>query len=261
MPGPRVLTSALRCLALLERVAESSTSVGVSELARELGVGRGTVHQQLSTLVAAGWVEQMDGGRYRLTLRATRLGYHALEQANLGQRIRPSLEALAAATSLAVSLAVLDDGEALIVQRVESGQILRIGLGVGVRMPLVTSASGRVLVAFSPDEQVAALRERGVPLPAADIIERIRREGVAISKDEYLEDIVAVAAPVFDMAGHLLAALSVAGLSSKFEEEPTVTHVHAAAAEVNGILGGHWPGLPKASSPVRTGLADQLSMG
>ena len=238
MPTGRVLTSTLKCLALLEVVAESPGPIGVSELARMTNAGRGTVHQQLSTLVEAGWVERIEGGSYRLTLRATRIGHHALEQANLGERIRPGLEALAESTGEAVSVAVLDGTEALIVQRVESGKVLRAGLGVGTHMPLATSATGRVLVAFSSPGSIEVLRRQGANLPAEDVLAKVREDGFAIAVDEYMEEISAVSAPLFDQSGSIVAALSLASPTTRFARDASLASVLAAAADVNAVLRG-----------------------
>ncbi len=238
MTGARLLTSTLKSLAVLEAIADSPDPIGISELARARGTGRGTVHQQVATLVQAGWVEQTADSRYRLSLRCTRIGHRALEQVKLGTRIRPVLEALAASTSEAVSVAVLDDTEALIIQRVESEQVLRADLGVGTRMPLATSASGRVLVAYSDPQVVEALRLRRVALPSEEEVARVRAEGHATSPREYIDDIFAAAAPVFDVAGSLLAALSTAGPAWRFNAAAALQPLRAAADEINFMLSG-----------------------
>lgn len=238
MPKGRVLTSTLKCLAVLEAVAAAPGPIGVSELARPQNSSRGTVHQQLATLVEAGWVEQVEGGKYRLTLRAARIGHRALEQASLGQRIRPALEALATSTGEAVSVGVLDGSSALIVQRVESGQVLRAGLGVGSHMPLGTSATGRVLVAFSPPSVLETLRGQGTTLPPDEELEQVRATGVAVSVDEYMEGISAVSAPLFDGEGTLIAALSSATPTSRFSADSATDAVRNAAVDVNAILAG-----------------------
>jgi len=241
--APRLLTSTLKCFALLDTIAEQPGPARLSDLARIQNVGRATVHQQLATLVDAGWVEQVDDARYRLTLRATRIGHRALKQANLGGRIQSSLETLAVDTGEAVSLAVLDESEALIVQRVESGQVLRLDLGVGTRMPLGTSASGRVLLAFSPEERVRSIRESGVRLPSDETLKlkQIREQGYAVSVSEYIDGIFAVAAPIFNASGGLLAVLSAAGPSSRFDPQAAVEPVTRLAADINRILRGCTP--------------------
>jgi DNA-binding IclR family transcriptional regulator len=235
----RVLGSALKCLGLLDVLSEAADSAGVAELARATDTGRGTVHQQLSTLVHAGWVEKSENGRYRLTLKAARIGHRAIEQASLGQRIRPALELLAQRTSEAVSLAVLDETEALIIQRVESDRVLRADLGVGSRMPLSTSASGRVLLAHASPAQWAALASRNVELPTDDVLNAVRELGYSVSVNEFREGIFALAAPVFDAVGHLLGALSTAGPSSRLDLESALPPLLATAREINALLAGH----------------------
>jgi DNA-binding IclR family transcriptional regulator len=240
--GGRLLTSSLKSFALLDLLAECTHAMGVSELAIMTGTGRGTVHQQLSTLAAAGWAERVDGGRYRLSLRGARLLRGALEQAGVGARIRPALESLAAATSEAVSLAVLDRGKALIVQRVESGQVLRADVGVGTRMGLNSSASGRVIAAYSASSEIATLRAQGQDVPPDAVLEKVRAEGIAVSVDEFLEGLFAVAAPVFDGTGGFLGALSAAGPTTRLELDLATREVLATAREIDGIMRGVAPG-------------------
>ncbi len=234
----RQLSSTLKCLALLDTLAEMPGAVGVSELARASGAVRGTVHQQLSTLVAAGWVERLEGGAYRLSLHATRISRAALEQANLGTRVLPVMETLAAGTGEAISLAVLDRTAALIVQRVESGQMLRADLRIGTRMSLATSASGRVLTAFALPHQVELLRGEGVPLADRAALDAVRADGFAIAQDEYLEGVAAVAAPVRDGTGRVVAALSIAGPTTRLETEKAMPLVTRAAKDLDALLAG-----------------------
>ena len=70
----------------------------MSALARRMNATRGRTYQQLQTLVAAGWVEPVGEGRYRLTLRAMVVGNAVLEQADLGSRVLPTLASLAGQT-------------------------------------------------------------------------------------------------------------------------------------------------------------------
>ncbi len=239
--GSRILGSAVKCFELLDALAQAPEAVGVAELARMLGANRGTVHQRLATLVYSGWIERLENGRYRLALKASRLAAAALEQANLGVRVMPALESLANATSEGTVLAVLDGTEAVIVQRARSAQIIQADLGVGWRMPLATSAAGRVLVAFAPEHRVRSLRETGVELPSEEILHSVRSNGYGLSLDELLEGVSAAAAPVYDSSGWPLAALSAAGPSSRFDAQEVVAPLVAAAANLSAYLSGRSP--------------------
>lgn len=217
VPRPRLLTSTLKCFALLDSIAQHTGPVRLSDLARLEGTSRATMHQRLATLVEAGWVERLEDSRYRLTLRATSMAHCALEQAELGARVHPHLERLASDTGEAVSITVLSSNAALIVQRVESGHLLRLDLVVGTRMPLRTSASGRVLVAFAPSELVDSLRSAHVDIPSEDDLVSIRSNGYAVSANDYIDGISAVAAPMFAQKRLLHASLSLAGPATRFD--------------------------------------------
>ena len=86
MPRTRLIQSTLRCLDVLDALAEYAGPVSISELARRIGAQRGTVHQQLQTLVHAGWARQTAEAKYYLSLRAVHIGKAALAQAGIADR-------------------------------------------------------------------------------------------------------------------------------------------------------------------------------
>lgn len=222
----RSLSSVRRCLALIDALAEHPAAAGPAELARATGSSRSVVHQQLQTLVEAGWVERVgESGVYRLALRTAHLVDAALEQASFGSRAAPLLMQLAQKSGEAVSLAVLERGSALIVQRVESRYILRADLSVGTRMPLANTASGEVLLAFGHASRLACIEEQHCELPSAEILEHVRSRGIAVHRETAFPDISAIAAPVRDRTGFAVAALSVAGPPTRFSVEDWVEEV------------------------------------
>ncbi len=236
--GVKPLASAMKALALLDHLATRRASVRPAELAAELGEGRATVYQRLLTLVAAGWVEPLEDGRYRLTLRAARLARAAAEQAGLGNRALGVLSALVAETHETASLAVLEGDEPCIVQRVETQGILRVDLRVGSTLSLTESASGRVLVAFADAATLQRMRRRGAILPEEAILAEVRRDGHAISSGRSVEGIRAAAVPVLDPDGRCIAALSLVGPISRFEPMKWVEPMQRAAARLCAMLEG-----------------------
>lgn len=225
----RLLHSTLRCLRVLDALADSAEPVAVSDLARRLQVRRGTLHQQLQTLVHAGWARQTSDSRYYLSLRAVRIGRVALEQAGITQRLVPLLDELAIQTGEAVAIAVLDAEDVLIVQRVESPQLLRADIRVGTRMPLAGSAAGRVLAAFSTERKLGELAARGVALPGREALARIRRQGYAVQRDEFQPGLSAVAVPLDVEHEDELVSLSMAAPTQRFDEQRAVAQLMAAA--------------------------------
>src|SRR5258708_20293819 len=86
----RTINSAIKCLALIDALAAEKNPLGVSELARRTTSLRGTVYQQLRTLIAAGWVQQNKTGHYHLTLHAFTLGTSAVAQIDLASPVLPT---------------------------------------------------------------------------------------------------------------------------------------------------------------------------
>ncbi|MFC4117681.1 IclR family transcriptional regulator [Nonomuraea zeae] len=238
VPRTQPLSTALKCLKMLEVVAEAERSVRIAELARSLGLSRAAVHQQLVTLVAAGWMEQADDGAYRLTLRPTRIGQAALRQAGLGERVLPNMERLVDVVREAVSLAILERGTATIIQRIEPGRPLQVDLRAEATMPISRSASGQVLLAWATERQLAELRELGVELPGEEELANVRLRGYATSEGRWLEGVIGIAAPVFDVRGRCVGALSVAGPSSRFDREKGAKALMDTVSEINEVLSG-----------------------
>jgi DNA-binding IclR family transcriptional regulator len=233
----RVLSSALKCLALIDALASESGAARLSDLARRTGARRGTVHQQLRTLIAAGWVEADEDGRYRLTLRAVSIATAVLEQANLGSRILPTLTALAARTGETASVAVLDGDAAMIVQRVAADRALKVDIKPGTRMPLADSASGRVLVAFCEPAELERTRKTGVPLPKASTVERAAKHGYAAQHDEYLPGMSSIAVPI-PPTRLGSAALAITAPTARYDEQAALRELRDASLEIVALLTG-----------------------
>ncbi len=232
----RLLSSAMKCLALLDVLATEPGAVKVSDLARRVGARRGTLHQQLQTLVAAGWVEEDQHSQYRLTLRALSIGTAVLEQANLGSRVLPTLTTLAARTGETASIAVLDGDAAMIVQRVAADRELKVDIKPGTRMPLAQSASGRVLVAFCEPVELMRTRATGVPLPREEVVALAARRGYASQRDEWLPGMSSIAVPI--LPTHLgSGALAITAPTGRFDEGVALAELSRAAIEIAGLIG------------------------
>lgn len=236
--GTQPLRTALKCFHVLDAITELGAPVRVSELARAMGWSRAAVHQQLVTLVAAGWMEQDRDGAYRLTLKPARIGQVALQMTGLGERVLPAMERLMNELNEAVSLAVLEGSSAVIVQRVEPGRPLQVDLRAEARMPIGRSASGRVLLAYATEEQLAQLATSGIDLPAADELAKVRSDGFAVSTGQWLEGVTAVATPIFDINGRCAAALSVVGPDTRFDVDKVTGALLDRAGAVNRSLLG-----------------------
>jgi DNA-binding IclR family transcriptional regulator len=238
LPQGQVLTSSLKCFAVLDALAAAPEPLSLGELANITGTLRGTVHKQVRTLVTAGWAEQGTDRRYRLSLRAVEVAAAVLEQADLGSRVLPILAELAARTGETSAISVLRYESALILQRVETNQALRVDIiAVGTRMPLRTSASGRVLVAFAPPDDVERLRRGNVELPSDEMLAAARRDGYALSIDEYLVGMASIAVPLSTKKLGMVA-LSTTAPTTRFYLDTLLKPLLLAEAEITEIISG-----------------------
>jgi IclR family transcriptional regulator, acetate operon repressor len=229
----------------------------LTALAGELRLGKSTVHLLLQTLRAHGMVDYAPAtSTYSVGLRVFELGATAIEQGGFGARLVGPMEELARRCNESVSLGVLNAGSVLIVQRVESPEILRADIRPGTRMPLHASASGKALLATMADREVDQLLPES-SLPASARMTRchrdglfaeirlIRERGYAKQTDEFVEGISAVATPIFATGGRALAALSIAGPSSRFDEANWSSLLLPAARAMSELCGyrtqgGEW---------------------
>jgi DNA-binding IclR family transcriptional regulator len=247
--GGRRLRTVNNALGLLHVLSESGTSMGVSELASRMSLGKSTVHLLLQTLCDGGFTEAEDGGRrYRLGLGAFEVGAAALEHLKLGPHLDPPMERLAGLSKEAVSLAIRSDRYAVIVKRFESTQILRAEIRLGTRMLLHSSASGKCLIAeltrqeideLYPDDQLPQATPRTIKAKAGLLreLEETRRRGYALNVDEFTVGVAAVAVPVRDKNGKVRAGLSIAGPTARFDALQWLDQLQDTADEMAHGIG------------------------
>lgn len=225
-----------RAVDLLARVAEAPGEATVAELASDAGLPTSTAYRLLTTLGRHGLV-QRDAGTVTLGARVVALGRAAEARLNeaLVAPAEPIMEALARDRGETVILTAPCVLEAIVLHTVESEQPVRLSYPAFGRVPMHLGASGKVLAAFlDGDERERLLAAAGDPgLRAA--LDEIRERGSAATTGEIDPGVSAVAAPVLDARGRLLAGLSVAGpaerLGAVLEEARAAVCAAARAVE------------------------------
>ena len=149
------------------------------------------------------------------------------------------LKDLVAAAGETASLAVLQEGQPYIVQRVEGDGLLRARQPIGAAFPLHTSASGRVLYAFAEDDYAERIHAVVPDVPDEEMCRQVRADGYALSRDG--EDVRAIAAPVFDHRNVCVSALSLVGPSSRFDAERLKGPLLKTASQITAMLQGKIP--------------------
>lgn len=151
----------------------------------------------------------------------------------------PVMVRLQEQTRETISLYVMEGNDRVCVERLESPETVRIVARVGRRIPLYAGSAGKVFLAYLPDarrDEILADIEL-VPMTKRTItdldelkinLHKIRRQGYAVSKGEWVLEASGVAAPIFDQFGRIAAALTISGPSQRFTEEK----IHEIAALV-----------------------------
>jgi len=245
-PGARRVEAVERAIAVLETLAES-VELGTNEIARRTGINASSVSRLLSTLAAAGLVDQVDEtGRYRLGLRLVELGNAALARLDVRELARPHLRALVAATGETATLSVPGEEFAITVDFVRSPASVQSVAQVGRPSVPHATATGKVLLAFGqvtlPKGELKAYTPNTIADPAQleREVARVRTQGWAQAMGEREDDLNAIAAPVRDAASELVAVIGVQGPASRFGEGPmhdSRRPLLAAAAALSSTLG------------------------
>jgi DNA-binding IclR family transcriptional regulator len=245
-----------RAVALLKAFSDSQPEMGLSELARAVGLNKTTAYRLLAALEHEGLVAQAaPGGAYRVGPEIFALGARALRATDLRAAGRPELEALARETGETADLEVLVGGDVLVVEEVHGRFVIGPAFSVGRRWPAHATSTGKAILAFLPEEaRQAALRGgragRRLAAPTARTIssrealaaelERVRQSGYATAVGELEDDFAAVGAPVFNHEGRVAGAISLGGPHSRLTAgrlPALAALVMAAAARVSQRLG------------------------
>ena len=216
------LSSVANSLRLIRAFSEDHYEIGISDLAKRLGLAKSTVHRLASTLLDQGMLEQNAGdGKYRLGLALFELGTLVRRKMDFTTEARPFLRTLLEKTGETVHLGILDHDSVLYVISLESKQALRMGSKVGTRVPVHATAVGKALLAFQPEEEIARIIARGLPASApntiadAKALQRelagIRARNYALDDEESEVGLRSIAAPVRNDSGNVIAAISIAG--------------------------------------------------
>ena len=245
------LSSVATAVRLMKAFSEEQVEIGISDLARRLGVAKSTVHRLAVTLVADGMLERNpDSGKYRLGIALFRLGSLVRRRMILSNEARPLLRELREKVNETVHLAVLDGNEIMYVYNLESTQAIRMRSDVGVRKPAYCTAEGQAILAFQPPDVVERVVRAGLPVRTPQtitdatalrkVLDGIRQRGCAIEDQESEIGMRCVAAPLRNDTGEVVAAIGLAGPVSRLSKKALaafIPHVIETAAAISARLG------------------------
>ena len=257
------LSTLAKGLVLLELVAACESDLGITEIGRKLSLPKSTVHRIVSTLVAHGYLRQDEtGGRYRMALKCWELGCAAVAQLNLVEVARPHLRRLAEQSGENVRFARLEDGQIIYIVAVDGSQVLRPYSRVGQRGPAHGTGTGMALLAYRPPEYLDRFVAPGLasfedgrvmtPEELQHELAEVRRTGLAVIRGGWHTEVAAVAAPVRDHTGEVVAAGGVSGSLARFTDEAVKCFSRMTLqtmAAISEELGHRSSSIPTTTSP------------
>lgn len=249
-PGDSYVQSFARGLQVIRSFSASTPRQTLSEVAEATGLTRAGARRILLTLETLGYVDN-DGKHFALTPRILDLGFAYLSSMPIWNRAEPVMEALVRQVQESCSAAVLDATDIVYVMRVPTQKIMRIGLGVGSRLPAYCTSMGRLLLAdLDADELRARLAastlEAFTRHTVTDIdaliakVAQARRQGWCLVNQELEEGLISIAAPIVDRSGRTVAALNISGqanrTSARLMQESMLPALLASAQEISRML-------------------------
>jgi len=248
------LSSVTSALLVLKVFSEDEAEIGISSLAKRLGLAKSTVHRLAVTLAAEGFLEQNpENGRYRLGLSLFALGALVRRRMDVSNQARPLLGVLRDHTQEAVHLAILAQSSIMYLYNLESAQAIGIRSYIGARKPAFCTSEGRAMLAYAPAEVVAGVIRDGLvartpktqtdPQALQRSLDEVRQLGYAIDDEESEVGMRGIAAPIRDISGKVIAAVGLAGPIQRLTKKDLrgLSTQVVATAEAVSVRLGHKP--------------------
>jgi DNA-binding IclR family transcriptional regulator len=236
------MTSALdRGLTILEVLADAGEGLGMQAIAERLDLPKSTTHRVLAELMTQGYVRQdAASARYQLSTKLLSLAFKYMASTGISDAAQPILDRLAHQTGELVRMAAVEGDRLAWVAKAQGARVgLRYDPEMGQDVWLYCTATGAAWLAMLDDAEAlrivtaqgfGKLKDHGpnAPRTIAAFLERLRearKQGYAVVVDSGQLGTAAIAAPIRDRAGAVLATISVAGPSARLTRE----RMHALA--------------------------------
>jgi IclR family transcriptional regulator, pca regulon regulatory protein len=249
-----IVESFARGLSVIEAFSEGDLDMTLSDVVRKTSLQPATVRRSLRTLVKLGYA-QVANGRYLLSARVLALGSAYLRSSNVESILMPTLRRLAEQFQDSAGIAIRVDTSVLYVAHhyVPQGGIRQVA-GAGVRYPAHATSLGRVLLAHAGEKELdqwlsGTVRNKHTEFTVTEArqlrmeLKRVRSRGYATVRDQLFLGVTAIAVPISDSCGNVVAALNSSAYSGLFSEADLVRErlraLNEAAAEVSALVMRH----------------------
>jgi len=227
-----------RMTAIFEAFDQDDRGLRISELAVRAALPKSTVSRLVSTLVRQGYLER-DGQVIHLGLRLFELGQLAEEPRELRAIALPAIADLRNDTGETTYLAIRDAGEMVCIAIMRGHPATTLTARIGGRLPVHATGLGKAMLAYADAAEIDAVVAAGLAAwTPQTIVERdlllrqlsdIRRDRLAVEREEFTPDVSSVASAVFSPEGRPVAAVGVSGRADSLDIDRCAASVREAA--------------------------------
>lgn len=223
--------SASRVMDILTILSSSDHPLSVSQLSRELNAPKSSTFEIVTTMVGKGFLEFDELLKtYKPGLKLFEVGSSYLNNTDLTKEVRPCLEELVKKTGETAFLAIPSEKDIVYMDKVEAPSSIRTTATLGTRNPMYLTGLGKAILAAYSNQKVEEMMrnhifEAKTKQSITDLeglmenIERIRKRGYSIDNQENENDVFCIAAPIRNYTNQPIAAISIAGLSTRMTEK------------------------------------------
>ena len=220
-----------RTLTILEVLSDYNDGLGITEISSLVNLHKSTVHRLLATLIYKGYVVQdEESNKYKITFKLFELGSKKVHKLDLLKISRPYTKMLMESVNEVVHLIISEETDIVYIDKVEANNTISMASRIGKRNPMYCTATGKAILAFLTEEEILKVwnSSKVVKLTKntnTDFIlfkkelQTIRENGYAIDNEENEIGEKCVGAPIFNMNGNVVAAISVSGPVTRITDD------------------------------------------
>jgi IclR family KDG regulon transcriptional repressor len=219
-----------KCFAILDLFARLKKPLGVSEIAKKLNYNKSTVFNMVHTLNDLGIIEKSGENKFQFGMQLYTLGKAAGRSSELISTVHPYLERINQETKLSAFLGIRSGLRTVIIDKADTAFDIKIYSEIGMRIPVLAGAGGKVLLAQLSDDEVDDILSKNelkqfTPNSCVnkkkykEMVIKARTEGIAVDMEEYIEGIRGFAAPLNISRANTQVAIWAVGLRRQISDE------------------------------------------